>query len=170
MDQQPPAPSRRRRPDPGIIRPARPTDIDAIIDLWSEYILYHERVCGEPISPQGAELRVRKVFLDALTNRYSCLLVAEAAGELVGYILGVTQPVSPIYDGGRVGIIHDLIVTERVRRRGIGGKLAREMFQWCTDRKATRIEITVLHQNRDAAQFWEAGGFTKFGIRYTRRP
>lgn len=153
-----------------MIRAARPTDIDAIIELWSEYISYHERISREPLAPQGAELRVRKVFLDALTDRYSCLLVAEMRGRIAGYILGGTQPISPVFDGGRVGIIHDLIVTENDRRKGLGGRLAREIFQWFRDRKATRVEITVLHQNESAAKFWEAGGFTLTGLRYSRRP
>jgi ribosomal protein S18 acetylase RimI-like enzyme len=114
-------------------------------------------------------MRVREEMRSDISDRNACLLVAEKKGTVVGYALGRLHPVPPMYEGKRLGIIHELAVTERARGRGMGKRLAGQMMEWFRDRRADRVELTVLVDNEEARAFWEKVGFHLTGLRYERR-
>lgn len=160
-------PAERR--EPVAIRDARPTDLDALVRLWTEFVSYHERVGRARLAPQGAELRVREAFHSDLTDRSACVLVAEFRGQVVGYALARLHPIPPTYEGQRLGVVHELVVTERSRLHGIGRRLVLALLDWFRRKRADRIEVTVLSENEDARLFWERIGFRLSGVRFERK-
>lgn len=156
------------RPRDLIVRPARPLDLDRLVSLWSEYVSYHERIGRERIAPQGAELRAREALREDISDRFSQVLVAEVAKEVVGYTLGRTVPIPAMYEGRRLGVIHELIVSESARGRGVGRKLVAGLTEWFRERRAHKIEITILAENKDAMEFWERLGYRLSGHRFSR--
>jgi len=164
-------PQRRRAPreDRTLIRTARPTDLEALVRLWTEFVSYHERIGRERLAPQGAEIRVRGELRSDISARGACLLVAEFDGEVVGYVLGRLHPVPPMYEGQRLGVVDELVVTERQRLHGIGHLLARHVMEWFQSKRADRVELTILEENEEARAFWERTGFRLSGLRYEHR-
>jgi GNAT superfamily N-acetyltransferase len=65
-----------------------------------------------------------------------------------------------IYDRPIHGCIHDMFITGKHRRKGIGENMLVEIMKWFKSRDILRIELDVLAQNQVAASFWGKQGFT----------
>lgn len=84
-------------------------DYDAVTRLWTE--------AGLPYRPLGRD-QPDKIRVE-MERGAAVFLVAEAGGELVGVVLGTHD--------GRRGWINRLAVAPAYRRRGIAGRLVREV-------------------------------------------
>jgi len=111
-------------PESTIIRTAVTGDLPALCRLAEELVRRH--VAFDPgryqppadVAAGYAELLGRHVGDPA-----SVVVVADRAGELVGYAFGVVEPPSLVALAGRAGWIHDLYVSVGARRLGVGGLL-----------------------------------------------
>ena len=126
-----------------VIRQAAPEDYDAIVELW--------RDAGLSVRTAGRD--GRKAYLQQLPRFATLYLVAEAAGRMVGVVLG-THDV-------RKGWINRLAVQPGHRRMGI----AQELIAAC-ERAMIELGIEIFaalveDDNEVSVQTFERAGYKR---------
>jgi ribosomal protein S18 acetylase RimI-like enzyme len=118
------------------IRPARVSDLGALLELWGAARSGHAITEDTPARVERA--------LDAV-------LVAEVDGAIVGAVIAA-------FDGWR-GNFYRLAVAPAARRRGIGTRLVAAGEERLRGLGAPRISALVAFEDADARGFWEAVGY-----------
>lgn len=127
-------------------------DVDGVVRLAAE-------VEGAP--RWGREAYWAVVEGDGVWRR---LVVAEAAGELVGFAVG-----SVVAGGGE---LEGVAVREGWRRAGVGRRLCLGVMGWCAEEGARWMELEVRVGSEGARRMYEGLGFVEVGRRrgYYRDP
>jgi GNAT superfamily N-acetyltransferase len=128
------------------IRAATRTDIPAMVELLGELFSIESDFTPEAAKQQGG--------LELLLARgdKACLLVAEDSSRVVGMISA--QMLVSTAEGAEVALLEDLVVTEPVRKRGVGRQLLAAMEQWCLERGLTRMQLLADRHNTPALDFY----------------
>jgi ribosomal protein S18 acetylase RimI-like enzyme len=121
-----------------VIRPARATEVESVVELWDE-----------AAEPTVADDRLSIQHL--LEHDPDALLVAERGGMLVGTLVAV-------WDGWR-GNMYRLAVLPVHRRTGIALALVRAGEERLVARGAQRITALVVSSHDDATGLWVAAGY-----------
>ena len=122
-----------------IVRSARPHELGAILDLWTE--------TGLGLRPTDAPGSLERL----LETDPDALLVAEEDGLIVGTLIAA-------WDGWR-GNLYRLGVLPEFRRRGIGTDLVREGERRIAAKNAVRIVSAVGVEREGADDFWHSVGY-----------
>ena len=96
------------------------------------------------------------------------VLVAERAGEIVGYVYAGLEPRSWKELRDACGFIHDIVVTEAGRRTGIATALIEAAVEWLCGRGAPRVVLWTAEPNAPAQRLFERLGFRRTMIEMTR--
>lgn len=94
-----------------------------------------------------------RAFAELLTQPDALLAVAEADGEIAGYVLGFDHVT--FFANGRVAWVEEIMVGNSFRRRGLGRLLMGAFEQWAAGRDAKMIALAT----RRAADFYRALGY-----------
>ncbi len=144
------------------IRKATLEDVPAIVELWKEFMDFHkerDRLFSRCVTGD-------KAFADFITghisNDTSCVLVAEAGMDIVGYCLAIVEKSPPVLEIKKYGLIQDIAVTEAYRREGIGEKLLKEALSFLREKGLHRIEARFAINNKLSTEFWAKMGFRPY--------
>lgn len=111
-------------PENATIRRARAADVPALCQLASELVRQHVGYdAGRYQTPADLVGAYAELFAEHIGRAESVVVVAEHAGQIVGYAFGFVEPPSLVELAGRTGWIHDLYVAPSARALGAGGKL-----------------------------------------------
>jgi ribosomal protein S18 acetylase RimI-like enzyme len=124
--------------------------VEAVLALW--------QAAGATPSRTDTAPDLRR----ALAGNQTAVLVAEAAGRLVGSVLGG-------FDGWR-GNVYRLAVHPEYRRRRLARALVAELERRLARWGAKRVTALVEKEHPDAVGFWNAAGYdldTRI-VRYAR--
>ena len=137
------------------IRKANSSDVKDIIRLLVELAVYEKE-------PDAVEVSEEELIRDGFgTNpRFECLL-AEFNSEVVG--LAFFTPRYSTWVGDTLHL-EDLVVTEKMRGRGIGTLLYREFLREAKQRGVNRVEWSVLDWNKTAIDFYKKTGAIVDGL------
>jgi ribosomal protein S18 acetylase RimI-like enzyme len=99
------------------------------------------------------------------------ILVAESAGEIVGFLMCGIKTV----EGEKVGVIGYLGVLNKYRRKGIGTNLAIEAGRYFLENRLKKVIAEVYFLNKQSHKFMQGFGFQetaviKVPIHETRKP
>lgn len=105
------------------------------------------------------DLPVDEIRLRLALAHEVCFLVAEEkeAGDLLGYLILRPDPTH------KIGLIQDLLVTEHVRRNGIGSRLLKIARLWALERGAEQLMIETQTKNIPAIYFCIENGLSFCG-------
>ncbi|MFA5393038.1 MAG: GNAT family N-acetyltransferase [Candidatus Ratteibacteria bacterium] len=144
------------------IRKASVDDLNAIGNLWQEFMDFHKS--RDPRFTRSADGHERfKEFISGhMTLDTSRVLVAEEDGKVVGYCLAKLAKYPPVFEKQDYGTVFDLAVTERCRRSGIGAKLYHVAQVWFAEHEIHRIELRVAVSNETSTAFWKKMGFSPY--------
>lgn len=133
------------------VRPATIAEIPTVIGLY-------EWLFAPPGSrpPSWDERHAAVALREAIDSRDSQVLVADRAGELVGFITAYLDMHSVRF-GYRVWV-EDLAVDPDSRSAGIGKALLDAAKGWARARGATHLELDSGEARRDAHRFYEREG------------
>ncbi|MGZ6342748.1 MAG: GNAT family N-acetyltransferase [Candidatus Limnocylindrales bacterium] len=167
VDVAPAAPARRvpRVEPPGAtiepmaagtidLRPARPSDAEAIAALFTDE--------GYPAGPSDIVERLARFESD-----YSTVRVASISGEVVGFVAVHVMPRFEHSD--RIARVLALVVDAGVRERGLGHTLMTEAERIARETGCAFIEVTAGHHRPDALQLYEALGYDPAVASYLRK-
>jgi ribosomal protein S18 acetylase RimI-like enzyme len=140
------------------VRRAGPEDVEAIAGLSAT--LFREAAGRrEPgVNPDWPEARGRGYFAGLVAGDGSVCLLAEAGGEVVGYLAARAREGTNLRPA-KTAELESMYVREEYRNSGVGARLAEEFFVWAKLRGAERASVTAYADNGGAIRFYERWGF-----------
>jgi GNAT superfamily N-acetyltransferase len=132
------------------IRPATAGDLDRLATLLGELFAIETDFAAD------AE-RQRHGLRLMLAAPQACVLVAEAAGAVVGMATG--QLTISTAEGGPSLLVEDVVVEARWRGQGIGRRLLSELGQWAVARNAHRLQLLADRDNAAGREFYRKLGW-----------
>ncbi len=134
---------------PFVLRAARQDDIDAVLAI-------EQASFGDPWN--------RGAFIDLVDDPRVAFLIADAGGELLGYIVAWF-----VLDEGEIG---NLAVVDAARRRGVGAQLLDGAIAAVLAAEVDSLYLEVRDSNEAARALYASRGFVEVGRRrdYYRRP
>ncbi|MGZ8136349.1 MAG: N-acetyltransferase family protein [Methylococcaceae bacterium] len=132
------------------IRPAKPSDVAELVELLSELFSIESDFIFEPDKQrQGLQL--------LLENAGNCILVAELRSPHDNNVVGfcTVQTLISTAEGGRVGLLEDLIIADGYRNQGIGKKLLGEAVRWGENQGLKRLQLLADKSNLPALEFYK---------------
>ena len=136
------------------LRPALDTDAPAIAAIYSHYILT-TTISFEEDAVDSAEIVRRKAAVQAAGLPY---LVAENAGEVVGYAYATPWRARPAY---RTSVETSVYVREGMGGRGVGASLYRLLLAQLRDTGYHMAIGGIAQPNAASVALHEKCGFTK---------
>lgn len=140
------------------VRQARAEDVGAIVGL-SDGLFREDSGRRDPTMNHGwAREHGEGYFGDLVRQPAYLVLVAEAAGELVGYLAGLRA------GPGHLRMVpsaelESMFVAPAWRGRGVGAELARAFLAWAREHGAAWVQVTAYSANAEARAFYERLGF-----------
>jgi ribosomal protein S18 acetylase RimI-like enzyme len=96
------------------------------------------------------------------------ILVAELAGSVVGYVYAGIEPHSWKELRDKAGFVHDIVVDEAARGRGIATRLLEEAARFLDERGAPRLMLWSAERNVAAQRLFARLGFRRTMVEMTR--
>jgi GNAT superfamily N-acetyltransferase len=149
---------------PATIRPASDGDAAAVAAAVEQLLV---ELGGRRPPRADLEAEIRAVLED---QGVGALIVAEAAGEIVGVLSASWQ--RALHVPGRYATIQDLWVDPDWRSRRVGAALVDELVALCGKQGVARIEVGLPRESFDAIRateaFYAGNGFEQLGPRMRR--
>jgi len=133
-----------------VIRPARPDDLDALVDLLRMLFAIEADFDFDAA-------RQHRGLAMLLAHDAAVLLVAEAAGQVVGMCSG--QLTISTAEGGFSLLVEDVVVAQTWRGKGVGRELVAALEQWAGERKIGRLQLLADRNNGAALEFYRKLGW-----------
>jgi len=143
-----------------VIRPARPEDLDGLVDLLR--ILF-----GIEADFACDAARQRRGLAMLLAHEAAVLLVAEAAGQVIGMCSG--QLTISTAEGGFALLVEDVVVAGPWQGKGVGRELLAALEQWGASRKIGRLQLLADRNNAAALEFYRKLGWQSTELICQRR-
>lgn len=133
-----------------VIRPGRPADLAALVDLLQ--ILFSIEADFD-----FDAARQRQGLAMLLAHETAVILVAETAGQVIGMCSG--QLTISTAEGGFALLVEDVVIAEPWQGRGIGRELMTALEQWAVGRKVGRLQLLADRNNATALGFYRKLGW-----------
>jgi ribosomal protein S18 acetylase RimI-like enzyme len=91
-------------------------------------------------------------------NNNICVLLAEADGEIIGYVQGEVTSRGD-YMPKTVGHVSLIYIMKQFRRKGVGRCLMKELCKFFNSNKAEHLTVRYIVGNKKAERFWRKLGF-----------
>jgi GNAT superfamily N-acetyltransferase len=133
------------------VREATKEDFPRVLELITELAIFEKE-------PYAVEVNVEELEQNGLGEQalFKCFV-----GLYDGHIEGISL-CYPRFSTWKGKTIHleDLIVTEKMRGKGLGKALYDKVLQYAYDHRVKRVEWVVLDWNTNAVAFYERTGAT----------
>jgi GNAT superfamily N-acetyltransferase len=151
------------------IRPAVRADESALGRYGAALMRQHHAI--DPlrfIQSENPEAGYGRFLVSELGDKDAVVVVAEAAGEVIGYAYASLEPMSWMDLRAACGFLHDVYVDARWRRAGAGRRLVRAAIDWLESHGAPRVVLMSAAGNEDAQRLFERMGFRHTMAEMTR--
>ena len=145
-----------------VIRQATRADVGGILTLWTEMMDYHAVLDARFRPAPDGEEHWARILRDWLRDDDACILVADAEGQLVGYIIGMMRENPPVLLPPTYGLVSDICVDPAWRQQGIGRRLFEALKDWFKEEELFTIQLNVAHFSSVSQAFWRAMGCEGF--------
>ena len=151
-----------------IVR-AEEKHITDIGKLWWEFMLFHQKIDPwftprEGSIPGFEENQVRRL----MRSEDGLALVSIDQDKVIGYSLSEITGRSAAFGRDKWGYIHDMVITSKYRRTGVGEKMLIEIIKWFHLKNVDRIELQAASKNLIANSFWQKHGFKIYAHTFYR--
>jgi len=146
-----------------MIRKATKEDIPIIIDLWQEMMDFHIQRSNLYEMKGDAREIYSEYIKDIFRSPDYTVLVYETESEVVGYLVATESDDPPVYKD-TVGIISELCVTEKQRKKGIGEALLDYVEKMFINKGIKRVECMVSDFNEVSKSFWLKNRYMPYNL------
>jgi ribosomal protein S18 acetylase RimI-like enzyme len=157
-------------PPPVVVRPAAPADLPALGRLGA--LLVREHHAFDPARFIPAPPRTEELYADFLADQLRqpdvVVLVADRAGEVLGYTYARVEGADYMALRGPAGVLHDIVVDPAARGRGVGRLVLDATLAALRARGAPRVVLMTAAPNAPAQRLFERAGFRRTMIEMTR--
>ncbi len=154
------------------VRKATIDDYNAMCELFNEIDALHRDNLPRLFRKPDGAARERDYYSGLIADENTALFVAEAGGELVGFVHAMVRetPALPVFVPRRYAIVDGIVVKSGFQNRGIGRTLMEKMQAWAIAKGATSIELNVYEFNRTAISFYESLGYQTLSRKMSKDP
>ena len=153
-----------------IIRPATLADATAVGELGAVLVRAHH-----DFDPQrfmrplpGIEKGYGRFLTSQIGQEDAMVMVAEADGEVGGYVYATLEDRSWRELRDACGYIEDIVVRESARRSGVATMLMNAAIEWLRKRGAPRVLLLTATPNAGAQELFTRLGFRRTMIEMTK--
>jgi ribosomal protein S18 acetylase RimI-like enzyme len=152
------------------IRPAITADVGTMGRLGAVLVrTHHDFDAARFIAPTPQTEHGYGSYLGSqLRNPDVVILVAEDAGETVGYTFAGVEGYDYMSLRGPAGVLYDIVVDPAHRGRGIGRALLDATLAELKARGAPRVVLSTAERNEPAQRLFARAGFRRTMIEMTR--
>ena len=155
--------------DETTIRPATLEDRAALGRYGGALMRQHHAFDPQRfLSSNHPEAGYGRFLVSQLEDPDCVVLLAERAGEPVGYAYASLEPMDWKELRAACGYLHDVFVDGHARGVGIGGLLVRAAIDWLEVHEAPRVVLMSAAKNEGAQRLFERLGFRRTMIEMTR--
>ena len=137
-------------------------DVKDLLTELEEYLVSIDQDALDQVHPEYHEKMALIDLEDVKKNNGKCYLAVEN-NKAVGLIMGTIPPYSEYdyldYKCPRRGIITELIVTSKIRSKGIGKALMRKLEEFFKSKDCEYILVDIFAYNANAIKFYETNGY-----------
>lgn len=153
-----------------IVRPARPEDQQAVGRLGALLVAEHHDFDAKRFIAPVANLpeRYGEFLISRIGRPNMLVLVAEQAGEIVGYTLAGMEGSDFMVLRGPAGMVYDLVVDPAHRRQGIGSALLNAAVDALDELGAPRVLLFTADKNEVAQRMFAQAHFRRTMVEMTR--
>ena len=137
------------------VRPAVPGDVAVLTTLLELLFSVEEDF-------QFDEARQRKGLELMIKSRSCCVLVAAAAGEVIGMCTG--QITLSTAEGGPALLVEDVVVKREWQGRQVGRDLLNALNDWAIGHGISRLQLLADRKNEGALGFYQKMGWQATGL------
>jgi ribosomal protein S18 acetylase RimI-like enzyme len=153
---------------PYAIRRATRDDLPCVSQMGAALTRSHQAFDARRfLLVEGLEAGYEKWLGSIVDDPETALLVAESAGELIGYSVGRIEPRDWVTLIDRHGALHEVWVVSAWRGYGIGQALVRAVCQELDGLGAPRVVLWCAWQNVAAQNLFEKVGFRRTMLEMT---
>ena len=150
------------------IRPATKSDQAALGRYGGALMRQHHDLDPQRfILTDRPEAGYGRFLVSQLDDPESVVLVAERAGEVVGYIYAGLEPMSWRELRAACGFVHDVYVEAGARHQGVGERLVRAAIEWMGSRGQPRVVLWSAAGNEAAQRLFARLGFRRTMVEMT---
>jgi ribosomal protein S18 acetylase RimI-like enzyme len=152
------------------IRPATSADVRAMGRLGALLVRTHHEfdaarfIAATPQTEHG----YGSYLGSQLDNRDIVILVAERAGEVLGYTFAGVEGYDYMSLRGPAGVLYDIVVDPAHRGHGVGRTLLDATLAELQARGAPRVVLSTAERNEPAQRLFASLGFRRTMIEMTR--
>jgi ribosomal protein S18 acetylase RimI-like enzyme len=152
------------------IRPATSADVRAMGRLGALLVRTHHEfdaarfIAATPQTEHG----YGSYLGSQLDNRDIVILVAERAGEVLGYTFAGVEGYDYMSLRGPAGVLYDIVVDPAHRGHGVGRTLLDATLAELQARGAPRVVLSTAERNEPAQRLFARAGFRRTMIEMTR--
>ena len=152
------------------VRPARPDDEEAVGRLGAMLVEEHHEFDPKRFIAPVPELpqRYGQFLVSRIGRSGMVVLVAERAGERIGYAFGGMEGNDYMALRGPAGVLYDLVVDPAHRRQGVGSALMDAALEALSTLGAPRVLLFTAEKNGAAQELFAGRGFRRTMIEMTR--
>lgn len=144
-----------------MIRPAVPNDIDAIVLLWEQMSIMHE-IFDSAFALKRAAAEQYKPYAESVIADSNKLMLVYQNDIIDGYLNAEVTNQPPVFAEEKVGVINELSIDEKCRRKGIGEALVNKAEEWFHQRGIKSIRCQVATKNPLSTNFWAKIGYQEY--------
>jgi len=152
------------------VRPAAPADLPAIGRLGALLVRMHHDF--DPARFIAAMPRTEELYGSFLGRQLEepdvVVLVAERAGEVLGYTYAGVEGPDYMALRGPAGVLHDIVVDPAQRGQGVGRLLLEATVAALAARGAPRVVLETAERNEAAQRLFARAGFRRTMLEMTR--
>ncbi|HEU5199982.1 MAG TPA: GNAT family N-acetyltransferase [Ktedonobacterales bacterium] len=144
------------------IRRATEQDIEALLALHIDLHEFHVQGLPDWMRiPEAYQRDESRAWLQDLIQREdAAIFVAEASGKLVGLVdVTLEETTNQVFVPRRYGYIQGLVVSEALRKQGLGTQLLEAVRRWAIEHGAAEIQLEMWEFPAGPFHFYEAVGF-----------
>lgn len=152
------------------IRAATHADLPALGRLGAALMRTHHDFDPLRFFPPGDDAEAGYAWFlgTQLSTPDTTVLVALENDVIVGYVYAAIEPRSWQMLLDEAGVIHDVIVDESARGRGIATALVEAALAWMRSRRVPRVVLHTAEQNTRAQRLFDRMGFRRTMVEMTR--
>ncbi len=151
-----------------VIDEATNDDVGAVVELESA-LFVEDAGRHDPHADTGWPAREgRRDAEQLLASPDATVLVARAAGAVVGMLVGYATPSSPTRQPVDYAILRSLYVADDWRRQGVAGQLTERFLAWARDRGCVEAHVDHYAANAAAGGLYQRLGFAERSVSRAR--
>lgn len=153
-----------------IVRRAEPADLPKIGILGALLVEQHHAFDPQRFFAAGPRTPAQyAAFLGTqLAGPDSAVLVADDAGQVIGYAYASVAGFDFMALRGPAGVLQDVLVDPEHRGRGVGRQLVNAAVAFLGSRGVPRVVLSTAHRNEPAQRLFASLGFRPTMIEMTR--